>query len=37
MEYGGGGAGSRWNPEIKNTLFGYATGGGGNAELIGIK
>ena len=37
MEYGGGGAGSRWNPEIKNTLYGYATGGGGNAELIGIE
>ena len=25
------------NPEIKNTLFGYATGGGGNAEVIGIE
>jgi hypothetical protein len=37
MEYGGGAAGPRWNPEIKNTLFGYATGGGGNAEVIGIE
>ena len=37
MEYGGGAAGARWNPEIKNTLFGYTTGGGGNAELIGIE
>jgi hypothetical protein len=37
MEYGGGAAGSRWNPEIKNTLYGYTTGGGGNAEVIGIE
>ena len=37
MEYGGGAAGSRWNPEIKNTLIGYATGGGGNSETIGIE
>jgi hypothetical protein len=36
MEYGGGAAGSRWNATANNTIYGYATGGGGTCVLNGL-
>jgi hypothetical protein len=36
MEYGGGAAGSRWNATANNTIYGYATGGGGTSVLNGV-
>jgi hypothetical protein len=36
MEYGGGAAGSRWDATANNTIYGYATGGGGTSVLNGV-